>query len=216
VERIALNEETDYRIFTALEKHRALTPKAISESCHIDLQKVYSRVTTMVRNGSLAGVTYFEKKGKHFVKRSTLYYPYNTGNAELAFSSLPPSYKELPSLYTSSLVIQNIALPFEDGRTFKKESHLPNNYIVDLVYDNVVVLIERDPSPKGRLQLLQQCSRLMRIASTQAIIVLSKTPAKISALRTCWKKYDGPQVQFFIQDDYVGISRYLETIKATN
>lgn len=214
MEKIALNEETD-RILTALAKHRALTTIAISELCHIDRQKVYSKVTTLVRNGSLAGATYFEKKGKHWVKRSTLYYLIYPGN-DVELLSLPPSYKELPSLYISSLVIQNIALPFEDGRTLKKENNLPNNYFVDLVYDKVVIIIERDPSPKGRLQLLRQCSRLTCIASTQAIIVLSKTPAKISALRTCWKKYDGPQVQFFIQDDYVGISRYLETIKATN
>lgn len=213
MERIALNEETD-RILTALAKHRALTTIAISELCHIDRQRVYSRLTTLMRNGSLAGATYFEKKGKHWVKRSTLYYLINTGE-DVELSSLPPSYKELPSLYTSSLVIQNIALPFEDGRTFKKENNLPNNFIVDLVHDNIVILIERAPSPKGRQQLLKQCFRLTCIASTQAIIVLSKTPAKISALRTCWKKHDGPQVQFFIQDDYVGISRYLETIKAT-
>jgi len=213
MEKIALNEETD-RILTALAKHRALTTIAISELCHIDRQKVYSRVTTMVRNGSLAGATYFEKKGKHWVKRSTLYYLINTGD-DVELSSLPPSYKELPSLYISSLVIQNIALPFEDGRTFKKENHLPNNCIVDLVYDNVVILIERDPSPKGRQKLLKQCSRLVLVPSTRAIIILSKTLAKISALGTCWKKYDGPQVQLLLQDDYAGISRYLETIKTT-
>lgn len=213
MERIALDEETA-KIFTALAEHRALTIIAISEMCHIDRPRVYSRVTTMLRNGSLAGVTYFERKGKHWAKRSTLYYLINTGD-KATLPSIPPNYKELPSLYVTSLLIQNIALPFEDGRKYKKENNLPNNYIVDLVFDNAILLIERDPNPKGRQQLLKQCSRLVRVPSARAIIILSKTYAKMSALGTCWKKYDGPQVQLFLQDDYAGISRYLETIKTT-
>jgi hypothetical protein len=232
--------ELDMAILEKLYDYKSLRGTTIAKICTpYDLQKTHDRLHALMDLKKLDSKTYMEHDGRtdridigRFKKRGQMYYLTNEGvTAVKEYRGLPTQDNErgvevldnqLKSLFTASLLIENLKLPFRSGRNYKLENELPNYITVDLVYENWLIFAERTQTKEYRKKQCQTIKGLKANPTIGDIMIICPNAAKTIITARTWKDELGPEVRIMSRDNMQGIEMLLkgrtqaEVIKAVS
>ena len=222
-------QEVDVNILEKLYEVKSLRGKTLAKLYTPEkIQKGYDRLDALKKNKLIAGVKYCEvenigteenpiKRGK---KKGTMFYLTAKGVEEVKkLRGIPldgnertriPDEEYLPILYIMSLLIENTGLSFISGREFKIENEIPNYVTIDLVCNDWIIIIEREPNMTYRKKL---CHLIKSINKNTGIsnkyLILTRTEAARANAIKVWREEYGPDARFMVQDNYEGIKNIL-------
>lgn len=217
----------DMKILELLYDYKSLRGTTLAKLCTpYDMQKTFDRITALVRIKKIESKTYMEQDARKkensvngFKKKGQMYYLSGEGvTAVKEYRGLPVKKYEqgievldnqLKSLFTSSILIENINLRFRDGRSYKMEHELPNYITVDLVYEEWVIFVERMQTSVYRKKQCQIIKGLKENPKIGNIIIICPTEAQAIVSAKEWKDERGPDVRFMSRDNIQGIEKLL-------
>lgn len=221
-------QELDMEILEKLYDMKSLRGTTLAKLCTpYNLQKTHDRVNALKKNGTIESKPYIEitppsRNGKPGVatKKGAMNYLTGLGvKAVKEYRGLPVqdyeqgievTDKQLKSLFTASIIVENIRLPFEDGRKYKQDNNLANYITIDLICGDWLIFVERNQTSQYRKKICHIVKGIRERKNFGPVMVVCPTESLATITARAWKDQLGPDARFMSRTNMQGIEKLLK------